>query len=139
MSDSTSDGPRGVDARLPHTELEANYAAEFRRARDEGVGPADFKKDASLWSSDPEVQVRTGYRLGWLDAPADFTERIASLDAYVRSNPLTHVDPKGLCAEDLCIGEGTGAYWLVFGGGGIAIWNTPLLNAKFEKSNRTMG
>ena len=82
MSDTTPEGPRGVDARLPHPELEAIYAAEFRRARDEGWARRLFEKDASLWSSDPEVQARIVTRLGWLDAPADFTERIASLEAF---------------------------------------------------------
>lgn len=82
MSDSTPEGPRGVDARLPRAELEAIYAAEFRRARDEGWARRLFEKDTSLWSADPEVQARIADRLGWLDSPADFTERIASLEAF---------------------------------------------------------
>jgi glucose-6-phosphate isomerase len=82
MSDTTPEGPRGVNARLPRPELEANYAAEFRRARDEGWARRLFEKDASLWSADSEVQAKIVSRLGWLDAPADFTERIASLEAF---------------------------------------------------------
>ena len=82
MSETTPEGPRGVDARLPHAELEANYAAEFRRARDEGWARRLFEKDAGLWSADPAVRERIVNRLGWLDAPADFTERIASLEAF---------------------------------------------------------
>jgi transaldolase/glucose-6-phosphate isomerase len=82
MSDSTPEGPRGVDARLPRAELEANYAAEFRRARDEGWARRLFEKDASLWSADPAVREKIVARLGWLDAPAEFTERIASLEAF---------------------------------------------------------
>jgi glucose-6-phosphate isomerase len=82
MSDTTPEGPRGVDARLPRAELEANYAAEFRRAREEGWARRLFEKDAGLWSADPEVQARISNRLGWLDSPADFTERIASLEAF---------------------------------------------------------
>jgi len=82
MSDTTPEGPRGVDARLPRAELEAIYAAEFRRARDEGWARRLFEKDASLWSADPAVQERISARLGWLDAPAEFTERIASLEAF---------------------------------------------------------
>ena len=82
MSDTTPESPRGVDARLPRAELEANYAAEFRRARDEGWARRLFEKDASLWSADPAVQARIANRLGWLDSPIDFTERIASLEAF---------------------------------------------------------
>ena len=82
MSDTTPEGPRGMEARLPRAELEAIYAAEFRRALDERWAGRLFEKDASLWSADPEVQGKIANRLGWLDAPADFTERIASLEAF---------------------------------------------------------
>jgi RpiB/LacA/LacB family sugar-phosphate isomerase len=34
-----------------------------------GVGPRIWKRDAGLWSDEPDVQAAIGQRLGWLDAP----------------------------------------------------------------------
>jgi transaldolase/glucose-6-phosphate isomerase len=82
MDQTASGGPRGVDARLPHPDLEAVYAAEFRRAREQGWARRLFEKDPSLWTPDGAVAARIANRLGWLDAPTDFTERIASLEAF---------------------------------------------------------
>ena len=56
MTDTTPEAPRGLDARLPRAELEAVYAAEFRRADEEGWARRLFEKDATLWSADPIVQ-----------------------------------------------------------------------------------
>jgi len=82
MTDTTPEAPRGLDARLPRAELEAVYAAEFRRAEEERWARRLFEKDATLWSADPAVQERIAARLGWLDAPAHFTERIPGLEAF---------------------------------------------------------
>jgi len=82
MSDTTPEAPRGLDARLPRAELEAVYAAEFRRADEEGWARRLFEKDATLWSADPIVQEKIAARLGWLDAPTHFTDRIAGLEAF---------------------------------------------------------
>lgn len=82
MDQTAPDGPRGVDARLPHPDLETVYAAEFRRAREEEWARRLWDRDASLWASDATVAARIADRLGWLDAPAEFTERIDSLEAF---------------------------------------------------------
>ena len=82
MDQTAPGGPRGVDARLPHPGLEAVYAAEFRRAREQEWARRLFAKDPSLWTADATVAARIANRLGWLDAPTDFTERIASLEAF---------------------------------------------------------
>jgi len=39
-------------------------------------------RDASLWSEDPAVQAAIAERLGWLDAPAHFTDQIGALEAF---------------------------------------------------------
>ena len=53
-----------------------------RKARDEGWAERLFAKDTSLWSSDARVQQAISERLGWLDAPAHFTDRIAALEGF---------------------------------------------------------
>jgi transaldolase/glucose-6-phosphate isomerase len=41
-----------------------------------------FERDASLWSSDPDVQESIAQRLGWLDAPGHFSDQIDLLEAF---------------------------------------------------------
>jgi transaldolase/glucose-6-phosphate isomerase len=41
-----------------------------------------WTRDASLWSPDVAVQAKIGDRLGWLDAPDTFRERIETLEAF---------------------------------------------------------
>ena len=41
-----------------------------------------FDRDTSLWSSDARVQATIAERLGWLDAPTEFTERIPALEGF---------------------------------------------------------
>jgi len=58
------------------------YDEAVARARDEHWPERLFDRDASLWSSDGGVQASIGERLGWLDAPAEFAERIAALEGF---------------------------------------------------------
>ncbi len=39
-------------------------------------------RDASLWTEDPAVRATIADRLGWLDAPAHFTDQIAALEGF---------------------------------------------------------
>ncbi|MEO8208238.1 MAG: glucose-6-phosphate isomerase [Chloroflexota bacterium] len=39
-------------------------------------------RDTTLWSHDPAVQASIADRLGWLDAPAHFTDQIAALEGF---------------------------------------------------------
>ncbi|TAL07579.1 MAG: glucose-6-phosphate isomerase [Chloroflexota bacterium] len=39
-------------------------------------------RDVTLWSDDPDVQRSIADRLGWLDAPAHFTDQIAALEGF---------------------------------------------------------
>jgi len=68
--------------RLALGELAAAYAEAVERARVEDWVNRLFARDATLWSADPKVQEAILDRLGWLEAPAHFTERIASLEGF---------------------------------------------------------
>jgi glucose-6-phosphate isomerase len=60
----------------------AAFAAAVERARSEDWVNRLFARDATLWSSDQRVQETILERLGWLDAPAHFTDRIAGLEGF---------------------------------------------------------
>jgi glucose-6-phosphate isomerase len=65
----------GSDAR-------AAIEGALARARDERWVDRLFERDSSLWSADPAVQEAIVQRLGWLDAPAHFTEQVGALEAF---------------------------------------------------------
>ena len=65
---------RGLDAAAT-----AAVAAATQRAVTEGWARRIWDRDAALWSPDPDVQATIGQRLGWLDLPLDFSDRIAEL------------------------------------------------------------
>jgi glucose-6-phosphate isomerase len=58
------------------------YEAAAQRARDEEWATRLFDRDTTLWSSDARVQAAIAERLGWLDAPEHFTDRIAGLEGF---------------------------------------------------------
>jgi len=58
------------------------YEAAVTRARTEAWPNRLFDRDVTLWTSDGRVGEAIADRLGWLDAPAHFTEHIASLEAF---------------------------------------------------------
>ena len=60
----------------------ADYEAAVARARDEGWAERLWDRDPSLWSANPKVQEAISDRLGWLDAPAHFADRIAALEGF---------------------------------------------------------
>jgi len=80
MSDSAS---TEIDApRLALGDAQAAYDAAVERARTEDWVNRLFARDATLWSSDPRVQEAILDRLGWLEAPEHFTDRIAGLEGF---------------------------------------------------------
>ncbi len=81
MTDPASLAVRMLDLRLGDAEREA-YGAAARRATEGRWAERLFEKDASLWSDDESVQEAIRERLGWLDAPAEFRDRVASLEAF---------------------------------------------------------
>jgi glucose-6-phosphate isomerase len=60
----------------------ADYDAAIERAREDEWANRLFARDVRLWSSDQRVGEAIAERLGWLDAPAHFAERIAGLEGF---------------------------------------------------------
>ena len=60
----------------------ADYQAAVEQARTDEWTNRLFARDVRLWSSDPRVGEAIAERLGWLDAPAHFAERIAGLEGF---------------------------------------------------------
>ncbi len=60
----------------------AAYDEAVERAREESWANRLFDRDVTLWSNDPRVGAGIAERLGWLDAPAHFTEQIPALEGF---------------------------------------------------------
>jgi transaldolase/glucose-6-phosphate isomerase len=60
----------------------AAYEAAVERARSEEWATRLFDRDVTLWSSDARVGAAIADRLGWLDAPGHFADRIAALEGF---------------------------------------------------------
>ena len=73
------DAPQPLHVRGLDATATAAVAAVTRRAVAEGWARRIWDRDASLWSTDPAVQATIGQRLGWLDLPLDFSDRIPEL------------------------------------------------------------
>ncbi len=77
--------PASTTVALPRLALgdgRAAYDAAVARARTEDWANRLFARDVSLWTSDPRVGATIAGRLGWLDAPNHFVERIAGLEGF---------------------------------------------------------
>ncbi|TAJ99693.1 MAG: glucose-6-phosphate isomerase [Chloroflexota bacterium] len=61
---------------------EARLAAVIEHARRDDWARRLMDRDPSLWTDDPIVQAAIADRLGWLDAPAHFTDQIAALEGF---------------------------------------------------------
>ncbi|HUQ44311.1 MAG TPA: glucose-6-phosphate isomerase [Candidatus Limnocylindria bacterium] len=66
---------------LPATE-QAAFDDLVARATDEQWPERLFDRDPALWTDDPDVAAGIADRLGWLDAPAHFTEQSAALEGF---------------------------------------------------------
>ncbi len=60
----------------------AEYEATAARARDEAWATRLFDRDTTLWTTDARVTDGIAERLGWLDAPAHFTDQIPALEGF---------------------------------------------------------
>ena len=58
------------------------YASVLEQARAEEWATRLFDRDVTLWSTDPKVGEAIADRLGWLDAPVEFADRIAALEGF---------------------------------------------------------
>ncbi|HEX5589610.1 MAG TPA: hypothetical protein VFX65_04905 [Candidatus Limnocylindrales bacterium] len=61
---------------------EARLASLAEHARREEWARRLLDRDTTLWSDDPAVRDAIAERLGWLDAPAHFTDQIAALEGF---------------------------------------------------------
>jgi len=61
---------------------EERLAALAAHARRDDWARRLMDRDASLWTNEPSVQAAIAERLGWLDAPAHFTDQIAALEGF---------------------------------------------------------
>jgi glucose-6-phosphate isomerase len=60
----------------------AAYKDAAAHARNEEWAGRLWDRDPTLWSGNERVQAAISERLGWLDAPAHFTEQIAALEGF---------------------------------------------------------
>ncbi len=61
---------------------EERLAAVAAHARRDEWARRLADRDTTLWSTDPAVRSTIANRLGWLDAPAHFTDQIAALEGF---------------------------------------------------------
>jgi glucose-6-phosphate isomerase len=77
--------PASTTVNVPRLALgngSAAYSAAVERSRSEEWANRLFDRDVTLWSNDPRVGAAIAERLGWLDAPAHFTNQIAALEGF---------------------------------------------------------
>lgn len=89
--------------RLP-AELRTQVDAAIDRAVSERWATRLAARDTTLWTSDPAVAATIANRLGWLDAPASFTDEIAELEAWadgIRGAGFTHAVVCGMGGSSL--------------------------------------
>jgi glucose-6-phosphate isomerase len=60
----------------------AAFEAAVEHARSEDWATRLFDRDTTLWSNDPRVREAIAERLGWLDAPEEFSQRTAGLEGF---------------------------------------------------------
>ena len=61
---------------------EARLAAVVAHARRDQWALRLMDRDTTLWSADEAVQAGIAQRLGWLDAPAHFTDQLGALEGF---------------------------------------------------------
>ena len=61
---------------------EERLTAVAAHARRDGWAGRLMDRDTTLWSEDPDVRATMAERLGWLDAPAHFTDQIPALEGF---------------------------------------------------------
>ena len=78
MTEATALGPAN---RLP-SELREHVATALARAESERWVTRIWARDPTVWTSDQRVAALIDQRLGWLDAPQAFRDRIEELEAF---------------------------------------------------------
>jgi glucose-6-phosphate isomerase len=120
MADDTISAPSVAMPALTLGDGTAAYHAAVTRARDERWAERLWDRDPTLWSANERVQAAIADRLGWLDAPAHFTDQIAALEGFgegVRDAGFTTAVVGGMGGSSLAPDVfhrtfGTGDGWL---------------------------
>jgi glucose-6-phosphate isomerase len=92
-----------VVLRLP-ADLQGSVDSAIARAVEERWASRLGARDTTLWTTDPAVAATIANRLGWLDAPASFTDEVAELEAWaegVRGAGFTHAVVYGMGGSSL--------------------------------------
>jgi glucose-6-phosphate isomerase len=92
-----------VILRLP-ADLQGSVDGAIARAVEERWASRLGARDTTLWTTDPAVAATIANRLGWLDAPASFTDEIAELEAWaegIRGAGFTHAVVYGMGGSSL--------------------------------------
>jgi glucose-6-phosphate isomerase len=92
-----------LSLRLPD-ELRGPVDAAIARSVEDRWASRLAARDTTLWTTDPAVAATIANRLGWLDAPAAFTDEIAELEAWaggIRSTGFTHAVVCGMGGSSL--------------------------------------
>jgi glucose-6-phosphate isomerase len=82
MPDDVISSPSQTIPQLQLGSASAAYDAAVERARDESWAERLWSRDPSLWSTNERVQEAIADRLGWLDAPAHFSDQIAAIEGF---------------------------------------------------------
>ena len=82
MPDDATSTPTIAVPELSLGEATGAYEEAATRAQNERWAERVWSRDTSLWSTNERVQAAIADRLGWLDAPAAFSERIAALEGF---------------------------------------------------------
>lgn len=98
-------GVHAVGQRIEAAGVPADVDAAMDGLDEAQFGRRLLAKDPSLWKSDPEHAEVIRNRLGWLQAPEDFTERreeILDFAREVRDDGFDHVVHMGMGGSSLC-------------------------------------
>jgi glucose-6-phosphate isomerase len=82
MPDDTTSSPTISGPALTLGEGMAAWERAVVTARDERWAERLWDRDPTLWSTNERVQAAIADRLGWLDAPAHFADRVAALEGF---------------------------------------------------------
>jgi glucose-6-phosphate isomerase len=104
MPDDTTSSPTISGPALTLGEGMAAWERAVVTARDERWAERLWDRDPTLWSTNERVQAAIADRLGWLDAPAHFADRVAALEGFgagIRDAGFTTVVVGGMGGSSL--------------------------------------
>ena len=82
MPDEAISSPTIANPDLTLGDGAAAYEVAVAQARDERWAERLWDRDPTLWSANERVQAGISDRLGWLDAPAHFSNQVAALEGF---------------------------------------------------------